>query len=198
MSWTYDHTVRGYGSEEKTLDAPALMVGTDQYGLITSRSNSQIIYTMDADVCAGVAVFNQGGPTAAGVMHILSDGAFQAGGENAVREHARRCWDMLAQNLDPHASFSAILFGGKEEAARGAGPATKVSGWLAEGLRRAVEHSSNVTVVRDFQRKDGPHDVILDSNLKRVYVQSATAKPIMIETPREMKRGGLPVQKFTL
>lgn len=197
MSWTYDHTVRGYGSEEKTLYAPALMVGTDQYGLITSHSDSQIIYTMDADVCAGVAVFNQGGPTAAGVMHILSDGAFEARGENAIKEHAQRCWDMLAQNIDPHTSFSAILFGGKAETDKNAGPATKVSGWLADGLRRAVENSSNVAIVRDFQRQDGPHDVILDSSLRRVYVQSAMAKPITIETPRELLRSGLPVQKFT-
>lgn len=197
MGWTYDYSLRGYGSEEMTLSAPALQVGVDQFGIIRSRGNRQLVYTMDVDVCAGVAVFNDNGPGVAGVMHILSDPAFYSRGEKAVQEHAQRSWNMLSQNLDPHTSFSAILFGGRKEVPGHDGPGIKVSGWLAEGLRRAVENKANIAVVRNFQGEGGPHDAILDLGLKCVYMQSATAKPIIIQTPKELVYSGVPIQKFT-
>ncbi len=197
MSWTYDYSLRGYGSEEMTLSAPALRVGVDQFGIITSGGNRRLIYTMDADVCAGVAVFNDNGAGAAGVMHILSDPAFYSRGEKAVQEHARQNWNMLFRNLDPHTSFSAILFGGRKEVPGRESPGIKVSGWLAEGLRRAVEKTASIAVVRNFQREGGPHDAILDLGLKCVYMQCATAKPITIETPKKLVCSGLPIQKFT-
>lgn len=196
MSWTHDHHIRDFGSEEITLSDPAVKVGVDQFGLISRESGEALVYTMDADVCAGVAIFLNQIAGQAGVMHILSDPSFHGHGEKAVRAHAQRCWDMLAENLDPQALFGAILFGGKSAFPGKESPGTITSGWLGEGLRRAVETAPNIEIVRNFQYDNGPHDAFVRLGERHVFVQASRAQPIVVETPDHAQRSGVALPKF--